>query len=216
MSEICQKLHELFNSVKKHSFPFKESDIPENGIYILFEKGELAHGKERIVRVGTHTGKDNLRQRLKEHFINEVKDRSIFRKNIGRCLLNKAGDQFLKEWELTPLIRKVREDNPNIDFNKQKDVEKRVTNYMQDNFSFVIFQINEKNKRLELESKIISTISNCTECKPSQNWLGLFSPKEKIRESGLWNVNELWKEELSDKDLEELNSLISPKQNQPA
>jgi hypothetical protein len=55
-----------------------------------------------------------------------------------------------------------------------------------------------------LESKIISTISLCDECKPSEKWLGLFSPKEKIRKSGLWLVNELWKTPLSDKDIEEL------------
>ena len=84
------------------------------GALVLFEKSEKAHDVDRIVRIGTHTGQDNLKSRLKEHFINEVKDRSIFRKNIGRCLLR--NDPFLQDWELTPLITEVRLKNPNIDF----------------------------------------------------------------------------------------------------
>jgi len=59
-----------------------------------------------------------------------------------------------------------------------------------------------------MESKIISTISSCEECKASKNWLGNYSPKEKIKTSGLWLVNELYKKPLSDKDMEELKSLL--------
>jgi len=64
---------------------------------------------------------------------------------------------------------------------------------------------------LKIESKIISTISLCEECKPSHNWLGLFSPKEKIRDSGLWLVNELYKEPLSDKETEDLKNILELK-----
>ncbi len=184
----CEKIHLLFNNLKRFKFPFNDEDLPKNGIYILFEKGEEAHDVDRIVRVGTHTGDNNLRSRLKEHFIKEVKDRSIFRKNIGRCLLK--GDPFLKDWELTPLIREVREKHPNIDFKKQKQVEKEVSDYIQKNFNFVVIPIEDRDKRLELESKIISTISLCKDCKPSKNWLGLSSPKDKIREGGYgWLMN---------------------------
>jgi len=98
MSEICQQLHELFNDLPRYWFPFNELAIPRNGIYILFEKHEHAHGVDRIVRVGTHTGENQLRSRLKQHFLNETKDRSIFRKNIGRAMLQKAEDPFLEQW----------------------------------------------------------------------------------------------------------------------
>ncbi|MBU4056111.1 MAG: hypothetical protein KKA41_17270, partial [Proteobacteria bacterium] len=102
-----------------------------------------------------------------------------------------------------------KEDHTNkIDFKKKKEVEKRVTKHMQDNFSFVVFEVAEKDKRLEFESKIISTVSLCDECKPSENWLGLSSPKKKIRESGLWLVNELYKEPLSEEDLKELRQVL--------
>ena len=65
-------------------------------------------------------------------------------------------------------------------------------------------RVNTKDERLELESKMISTISHCAECCPSANWLGLFSPKEKICPSGLWLVNELYAERLSVEDIQRL------------
>ncbi len=147
---------------------------------------------------------------MNQHFINENKDRSIFRKNIGRALLNKDKDPFLEKWEFDLTTRKSKDEHSSkIDFNKQKEVERSVTKYIQDNFSFVVFGIKDKEKRLRLESKIISTVSSCKEFRPSKNWLGLFSPKEKIRESGLWLVNELNKEPLSKKDLGELKNLVN-------
>lgn len=63
MNDSCLILHHLFNSLKKFQFPFNEDEIPLNGIYILFEKGELAHDTNRIVRVGTYTGNNQLRSR---------------------------------------------------------------------------------------------------------------------------------------------------------
>jgi len=213
MSKQCNQLRQWFNSLKKFRFPFEEKeiekDIPPNGIYILFEKGELAHGTNRIVRVGTHTGKNQLRSRLSQHFARENKDRSIFRKNIGRALLSKDKDAFLEKWEMDLTPKKAREEKSGlIDFEKQKEVEKRVSQYTQNNFSFVVLQVDEKDKRLEIESKIISTISSCKECKPSDNWLGLFSPKEKIRKSGLWLVNELYKEPFTDKQMQGLKQIL--------
>lgn len=88
----CEKLHLLFNKLKRHRFPFKDEKIPMNGIYILFEKGEKGHGVDRIVRIGTHIGNDQLKPRLNQHFIKQNKDRSIFRKNIGRSLINRDYD----------------------------------------------------------------------------------------------------------------------------
>ncbi len=209
MSGKCKQLHQWFNNLERMNFPFDEGKIPRNGIYILFEKGETAHDMDRIVRIGTHTGKNQLRSRLKQHFINENKDRSIFRKNIGRALLNKDDDPFLEQWELDLTSRKAKEEyTALIDFEKQKETEKRVNQYIQTNFSFVVIEVEAQEKRLEFESKIISTISLCDECSPSSDWLGLFSPKEKIRKSGLWLVNELFKEPLSDEDVQLIKNLV--------
>lgn len=205
MSKNCNTIHQWFNGMKKFTFPFEKQEIPENGIYILFEKGEFGHSTNRIVRIGTHTGQNQLRSRLFQHFLRENKDRSIFRKNIGRAILSKYNDSFLEKWELDLTTRNAKDQHSDsVDFVKQKEIEKRVTKFIQDNFSFVVFQIDDKKKRLYFESRIISTVSLCEECKPSENWLGKSSPKEKIRKGGLWIVNELWKTPLNDEDMIEL------------
>lgn len=209
MSEICNEIHGIFNELKEYSFPFNEKEIPKNGIYILFEKDEKFNDLKRIVRIGTHTGNNQLQSRLKQHFVKENKDRSIFRKNIGRALLNAENDSFLKQWELDLTTRANKEKySEHIDFEKQQNIEKKVSEYIHNNFSFVVFEVLEKEQRLRIESRIISTVSNCTSCKPSENWLGLSSPKQKIKDSGLWLVNELWKQSLSENELTELKRII--------
>lgn len=209
MSQICEQLHLLFSSQKMFQFPFNPSQIPNNGIYILFENGEFSHKTRRIVRVGTHTGNDQLRSRLRQHFMQENKDRSIFRKNIGRALLNKEHDPFLEQWELDLTTKAAREKHQEqIDFQYLATIEKMVSNYLQKQFQFVVFEVQDKATRLNLESKIISTISKCEECKPSPFWLGLHSPKAKIREIGLWLVNELYKEPLNEFDFDVIKNQL--------
>jgi hypothetical protein len=196
--------------MKRFYFPFNAGEIPSDGVYVLFERGEKAHGVDRVVRIGTHTGDNQLRSRLFQHFLKENKDRSIFRKNIGRALLNRDKDRFLEQWELDLTERKAKDRFANgIDFMKQKEVEKRVTEHIQKNFSFIALGIKDKAKRLEFESKIISTVSLCDECRPSQAWFGLFSPKDKIKKSGLWQVNELNKTQLNENEISDLQRIAN-------
>ena len=209
MSNECADIHRLSQTLERHSFPFNEIKIPLNGIYILFQKGESAHSQDRIVRVGTHTGKDRLRLRLKEHFLTENKDRSIFRKNIGGALLNKKNNPFLKFWDIDLTTRKSREKHSSlIDFDYQNKVELEVSKYIKDNFSFIAFEVEDKKIRLEIETGIISTVSWCKECMPSNKWLGNHSPKKKIVESGLWLVNKLYKTPFNLSYINEFKELI--------
>ena len=209
LRDPCGTIHEWFNQLRKHHFPFQSKTIPQNGIYILFQDGEAAHGTNRIVRVGTHTGDRQLRSRLRQHFVKENKDRSIFRKNIGRCLLNAKRDAFLECWNFDLTSRASREKHQHkVDFARQKEIEQQVTKYLQSHFSFVVFEVPDKIARLKLESRIISTVSLCDHCRPSPLWLGLSSPKQRIRESGLWLVNELYKTPLSNNDLASLQVLL--------
>lgn len=204
-NHICHSLHQLLGGLSACRFPYEESHIPKNGIYVLFEDGEVAHGTSRIVRIGTHTGNNQLRSRLKQHFLNEKKDRSIFRKNIGRCLLNRDNDPFLEFWELDLTSHAAKDEYAGkIDFKKQNEVERKVSEYIQGHLRFVAIEVQDKAKRLDLESKIISTVSLCDKCGPSPEWLGRHSPKHKIQSSGLWQVNELNKSPLSDHELQEL------------
>jgi hypothetical protein len=213
MSKICYNLHLLFSELPQFTFPFDVNRIPRNGIYVLFEKGEFAHGTERIVRVGTHTGNDQLPSRLEQHFIKENKDRSIFRKNVGRAILYNDQDAFLAQWEIDLTTSSARQKYAGkIDQRKLLETEKRVTEYIRQNFSFITFRVDNKTQRLCWESKMISTVSQCDECRPSKNWLGLHSPKEKIRNGRLWLLNELNKAPFSESDYEELKiAVTSPK-----
>lgn len=209
MRKICSELHHLANSLPQFKYPFDLVNFPTNGIYFLFEKGELSHSTNRIVRIGTHRGQDRLPSRLIEHYINENKDRSIFRKNIGRALLKKAHDPFLKKWEydLTKREAKILLESA-VDFAYQRKIEIQVTNVIRSEFSFIVIPINSYEDRHYFERKAIATVSLCSICEPSHAWLGLSSPVQKIRESGLWNVQHLYKEPLTEIDIERLKILI--------
>lgn len=208
---MIKELHKIFCSLDRYSFPFKdrEKDIPENGIYIIFEKGELFGNFDRIVRVGTHTGDNQLRSRLNQHFVKENKNRSIFRKNIGRCLLNKDQNPYLPLWELDITSKAEKEKNLKLlDLNFEKKIEKRISDYIQNNFLFCVFRVDSKGERLFWESKIVSTLAKSNELKSSKNWLGNHSTKEKIKASGLWQVNELYNETLTATELERLKQMV--------
>src|SRR5438067_2934032 len=209
MNGACAALHRIARRGTVHSCPFDAGALPVNGIYVLFEMGEQSHGGDRIVRVGTHTGVGQLRSRLQQHFVKENKDRSIFRKNIGRCLLNRESDPFLPEWEMDFTTRRAREKaGAAVNTERRRAVEADVTGYMRGAFRFVAFSVDDPAERLRLESRMISTVSACDECSPSSGWLGRHSPKVKIRDSGLWLVNELFKEPLTTADLRLLESAV--------
>lgn len=206
------ELHQLFNNCKRFSFPFLQfrDEIPKNGIYILFERGEKFNEYDRIVRIGTHTGNKQLYSRLNQHFIQENKNRSIFRKNIGRCILNKEGSSYQSLWELDITSRAERERNLGLlDLEFENQIEKRISNYIQTNLTFCVFLVDSKEERLYWERKIASTLAQSIEIKPSEQWLGNYSPKEKIRSSGLWQVNELNNAILTQQEFEQLKSILS-------
>ncbi len=46
MSDACRFIHDLAGKFDRHKFPFEPEGIPENGIYLLFEAGETAHGTD--------------------------------------------------------------------------------------------------------------------------------------------------------------------------
>ncbi len=186
MSEACDILHRWANTLPRLNSSHAEGSIPENGIYLVFENGEMAHGGDRIVRVGTHTGDGNLAKRVYEHLYKPNKDRSIFRKHIGRCLL--AGNPFLEQWnfDLTSKANKLKYADL-VDQSRQQEIELQVTDYISQNLTFVVIPVEGKNRRLELEEALLATISSCTDCGPSKNWLGLKHQAAVIRK-GLWNV----------------------------
>ena len=194
----------------KH-FDFNEgySNIPMNGIYVMFEKGELGHGGDRIVRIGTHTGENQLPSRIFQHFENENKNRSIFRKNIGRCILSSQNDAYLSTWELDTTTKEKKAAFAQlIDKTKELEIEKQISRYIQENLSFCLLEVPTKDKRIYFESKLIGTVSGCSECLPSEKWFGKSSPVEKIVKNGLWQVMQLFSEPLSEEEIPFISNFL--------
>jgi len=205
MSEICDRLHHEARKLPRLKTGFGVSDILPNGIYFLFEKGEQAHGGERIVRVGTHTGDGNLPKRLAEHFYAKNKDRSIFRKHIGRCLLRRDNHPYVDRWEydLTKKADRAKYEAV-IDHDVQAAIENEVTRYMTENFSFSVVEIDLKADRIRFEERIIGTLSKCEECAASSGWLGKWHSNSVLGSKGLWNVQGHHGEVLSGENIQSL------------
>ena len=106
ISEKYSKLIALLKDLKSSNGGFfylknltkKDKRIPKRGVYLFFDEAEGYIDKEgeipRIVRVGTHgmfpgNKKSRLFNRLNSHKSNS--SNSVFRKHIGRAIINKNG-----------------------------------------------------------------------------------------------------------------------------
>jgi len=143
------------------------------------------------------------------------KDRSIFRKNIGRALLNRAADPYLAVWEMDFTTRHSRETNGSRrDLRKELEVETEVTRILRERFTFRWVEVEGEHLRMGtagLEAAFIGTLAGCSHCIPSPDWLGLSSPKPKIVQSGLWLEQYLQAPPLTEESLDGLEGLIGGK-----
>ena len=207
--QLCHWLHEQLELLPLVRYPFTLTQLPTNGIYFFYEDGETwGHGpsKPRIVRIGSHRD-GNFRSRINDHFLlskSEMplhaerpapKDRSIFRKNLGRALLAKADDSYLKVWDIdftSKANQKAYGGFRNLD--RECEVEANVTSILRKNFSFRFVLVEGQEQRMGtagLEGALIGTVARCGSCRPSPSWLGNCSPLGKIRGYGLWLVQHL-------------------------
>jgi len=211
LNEKCSRLHHLLNEMEKHSFTAIEiSKLSiNNGIYIIFEKGEKAHGCERIVRIGTHNKPYLLQQRLNQH---RQKRKGIFRRMIGCAALNKnnPNDSDIKRW--------YDKEFSSISKEKVSMIHESVTNYIENKMVFVVFEVKGTGKKekgtLFWEEKIIATIAGCNKCSSSKNWFGNYLPENlgnfsSGKKHGLWLSEGIGKEPLSDTEFEELEKIIT-------
>ncbi len=220
MSDTCEWLHRSLRELPILRFPFQIDQLPNNGIYFLYEDGEVwGHGghKPRIVRIGTHND-GNFQSRISEHFLLDEarkmdfgldqaapKDRSIFRKHIGRAILNKQGDPYLSIWNYDFMESETRARYwQERDIEKERRLEKEITTLIRESFSFRFIVVEDQAKRIGLtglERPLIGTRGRCSSCRAavSNYWLGRYSPRAQaqIRESGLWLIQHLKHEPLN-------------------
>lgn len=208
MNNRCLELHKIFNSMKRYTFDTIDQIPFNNGIYIFFEKGETYNDYDRIVRVGTDTGENNLKSRMKQHFENPNKDRSIFRKNIGRAVLNKDNNPLLKYWNLDLTNRANKDKYFDADLEKERQqLESWITKYLHDNMSFVVFPVNTKEERLRLEEAIISTLYQSKDFQASKDWLGNYVLPTKanhVKDARMWLSQGIKAKALTDEEMDKL------------
>jgi hypothetical protein len=195
-------LHNIFNVLRRFSYPYqkkrgKEWIVPRNGIYVFFEKGEVytnpqGYLQDRIVRVGIHT-KDSekgtqrgnkLFSRLDQHFRGNM-NASSFRKYVGDSLQNKHKQPI-------------------------SNIEKQVSTYMRENFSFVVFEVETQKEREDWEEKLTSTLGQAGKngLISFPNWLGKYSSNTNVKTSGLWQSDEMNGHPLNLKELQQLLQII--------
>jgi hypothetical protein len=205
MDKTAESLHRLFLGLPRYNWETIDQIPFRNGIYIVFEKGESYHGHERIVRVGTHTSSGRLKRRLKDHFVKEDHNGSIFRKNIGKALLNRDSDPYLEIWTVDTSKSKNK---GIVDPVKERRIEQRVSEYLRRNFSFCVFNVETKEDRLRFEEAIISTLNGAGDFEASAEWLGNSSPEPIIRNCGMWLKQGLKASPLSDQEMKRLSELV--------
>jgi hypothetical protein len=227
MSELCQWTHEQLDQLPIVEFPFGLDDLPKNGIYFFYEGGETwGHGgdKPRIVRIGTHR-EGNFRSRISEHFLlnnhamqfdqnqSPPHDRSIFRKNIGRALLVRDGDDYLQVWNRSFTTTAARLAFGHLrHIEKEKRLETEVTRILRETFSFRYIPIEGEERRMGgqgLEKALIGTVASCQNCGASSEWLGRHSSVVKVRESGLWLSHYLKAYPITETDKQTIAEAIS-------
>ncbi|MBO7344531.1 MAG: hypothetical protein J6U92_01135, partial [Clostridia bacterium] len=184
-NSIYNNIHKYFSdktpyTVKNNSF------LPENppkkpGLYVVYEESEENY--RRIVRVGIAT--KSLYSRLKQHFINLDRNSSIFRKHIGRALINSNNsfkDINIKNWN----NKKIKSASNFL------TLEQEVSNYMQKHLRFTFIEINNKQELESTEKKLIEFLSirnslfaQATGKQPfSNDWLGQYCTNKKVNKSG--------------------------------
>lgn len=207
---MCVRLHRLFNGMPRYKWDTISNIGFDNGIYVLFEADEKYNGMDRIVRVGTHRSDGRLRRRLKDHFVSENKDGSIFRKNIGKAILNKNKNSYLDVWSVdTSKPENIARLGDRYDPAFQKKVEETVTKYMREHFTFACFPVATEQDRLRFEEGIIAVLNDAAGFVASAEWRGRYSTEHEIVRSGLWLKQGLDGIPLTQNEYEKIATLCS-------
>lgn len=203
-----EKLHILFNSMKRYDHN-NFDEIPfTNGIYVVLDKKEKYKNMDRIVRIGTHDSDDKLIIRLKNHYKNGLKDSSFFRKNIGKSILSYNEHDYLYVWNIN-FNDKINKNKYSElrDMELESILEEKISNYMKERFEFVCFEVEEVEERYRLEEGLISTIYHDEDFNNSDKWLGQYSPMEEVKDSKMWVYKGLDKEQLNENEFREVITL---------
>ncbi|GGN98107.1 hypothetical protein [Haloarcula pellucida] len=178
-------------------------DWPDRGVYIFFAPDEYRESGDqlRVTRIGTHAVSEgsstSLWNRLRTHrgakrgtYEGGGNHRgSVFRKRVGESFVECDGlyDEYPQWGSGSTANRELRLD--------ELEMERRVSDYLRE-LPFLWLNVDDEpsadSQRAYIERNTIALLSNyqrdAVDAR-SDDWLGQYSRSEKIRESGLWNVN---------------------------
>jgi hypothetical protein len=150
-----------------------------------------------VVRIGTHAVSANSRTTLwnRLHAHKGASSGggnhrgSIFRKRVGEALLRiRSYSPGIASWGIGNSAPKS---TCMAEFPLERDVSGMIGS-----MPFLWLEVNDRpgatSDRAYLERNCIALLSNYNKeliDRPSESWLGLHSPQETIRKSGMWNTN---------------------------
>lgn len=197
LDELSQKL----GGAKRLADCHGKMNLPKRGVYFFFEPGEYRANSQvpRIVRVGTHAvssgSKTTLWNRLYAHRGSKSGGGnhrgSIFRLHVGRAMLNRDGDANFPHWgQGSSAPKAIRQ--------AEDALERRVSEYIS-NMQLLWLDVDDEpskdSHRGFIEGNAIALLAGANGQSPidaaSPLWLGQYSDREKIRLSGLWNLDHI-------------------------
>jgi hypothetical protein len=179
-------------------------DLPKQGVYFFFDDGEPTKFSTivpRLVRVGTHGvsvgSVATLRNRLRTHLGTRAgagnHRASVFRLHVGRAIIERDKlHQFYPNWG-------KGQSAPRDITELEAPLESKVSEYIGNLrvlFIPVLDTAGTGSMRATIEQQFISMFTEnlCAIEDSSLSWLGRFSDKPSIRDSGLWNVRDVGNE----------------------
>jgi len=188
--------------------PKPNLNLPKRGVYFFFSIDETkATTKQmRVTRIGTHAisegSKTSLWNRLSTHRGTLTGSRpgggnhraSVFRKIIGESMIarNNLTEDYSNWGVRKSASREIKDE--------EYKLEKWVSEYIR-KLPFLWVEIDDdpngfiNRKVIERNSIALLSNFNKTAIDPrSSEWLGKYSPKVKIKSSGLWNSDHVDKE----------------------
>lgn len=178
-----------------------EGPWPRRGVAFFFEKTELREdGTPRVVRVATHALKAGLNSSLWERLAADqggAHRQSPFRMLIGLGLLDLTGNAGVPSWGRGPdaatAARERRMPQDQVE-KLEAAVEAAVSLYV-GQMPFVFLDVPDEpgpgSARAFIEKNAVALLSNYARPPidpPSAAWLGRRCGREKVRQSGLWNL----------------------------
>jgi hypothetical protein len=179
-------------------------ELPKQGVYFFFDEGERTNFSTvipRLVRIGTHGvslgSVATLRNRLRTHLGTRAGGgnhrASVFRLHVGRAMIERD-----RLHDAYPSWGKGQSAPKDIT-QKEAPLEAKVSEYIGNLrvlFIPVLDAAGTGSMRATIERQFIAmfTENYCSVEESTAIWLGRFSDKPSIRDSGLWNVRDVGSE----------------------